>query len=333
MSDLPAADALFIRFLNDSKDFAAARTRFQRLVTDLLAVSHSGISEVAGPGGRDWGIDTFLGSLAGHVVVWQSKFFLVWGEDQKKQIRESFASLMKSAAAEAFTVTAWTLCVPSALTPDARKWWDGWKKRSAKNGLRIELLDGIEIRRLLQQPDAKHVREHYFPESGPPLEEVSLQLVDDLDLLTDTLFVRQLEEAGHVETDAAKGFFFAAEAMARDVAGKADPHEVEALLEAQLEIRGVWEAEFNARSGLASADGRMGGLIDEVSRIVAQLSPHASLNLKPAHRRGLMHRLVEAAKAGWVIHWRTVAKEYDGKSATEILEASGVLESIEGAIE
>lgn len=86
---------MFLRFLQDSKDFAGARTRFQRLITDLLGVATPGVSDVAGPGGSDWGIDTYVGELDGIVVVWQSKFFLDWGEDQHGQIRQSLNEIVK----------------------------------------------------------------------------------------------------------------------------------------------------------------------------------------------------------------------------------------------
>ncbi|MGH3900813.1 MAG: hypothetical protein ACRDTA_21730 [Pseudonocardiaceae bacterium] len=78
---------------------------FSPLVTDLVAVRYPTANEVAGPGGRDWGIDTYVGRLDDSVVVWQSKFFLTWsGGDQRKQVRESFKKLMENAEAERFRV-------------------------------------------------------------------------------------------------------------------------------------------------------------------------------------------------------------------------------------
>lgn len=313
-----------MRFLQDSKDFAGARTRFQRLITDLLGVRIPGTSEVAGPGGGDWGIDTYVGQLDGVVVVWQSKFFLHWGEDQQGQIRKSFKQLMEKAASENFAVSSWTLCVPSVLPPPDQKWWDGFSKRNAaKFGVRIELMNGVQIRRSLQQPDTTWVRELYFPEANAPVKPIQLKQAKDISTLEGALFVVQLEEAGQVETDAAKGFFFAAEAMARDVANRGIDKEVEALQEIQLEIHGTWEAEFTSRSSSADADGRMDGLIRSVSDEAAALASTSDLNLKPSHRRGLVHRIVETSKAGWVIHWRQLVRDFDGIPASQALEEAG----------
>lgn len=120
---------MFVRFLSESRDEAGARTRFQRLITDLVMAKVPNASEVAYPGGGDWGIDTYVGSLDDGIVVWQSKFFTSWGEPQQKQIRDSFKQVMTKADEHGFKVAAWPLCVPSILPPDVQKWFDGWKQR------------------------------------------------------------------------------------------------------------------------------------------------------------------------------------------------------------
>ncbi len=325
-SELPDHQAMFTRFLYDSKDEAGARTRFQRLVTDLVTVKLPAASEVAYPGGGDWGIDTYVGDLDGDIVVWQSKFFTAWSETQQGEIRSSFKQLRDKAAENGFTVTVWTLCVPSILPPDQQKWFDGWRKRTTKEtGVRIELWNGATIRGALQQADARHLRELYFPEQASASEDVPVAKLTNPATLADSLFVVQLESAGRVETDAAKGFYFTAEAMARDVAGRGLPSEIGALNEAQLEVHGVWEEAYNAGLGQASEDGRIVGLVEDVNQKVGLLPSSSALRLRPAHRRGLMHRLVEAARAGWVSQWRDIADAYRGTPAPVALERSGEL--------
>ena len=326
LSELPDHKALFVRFLTDSGDDAAARTRFQRLVTDLVMVRLPGASEVAFPGGGDWGIDTYVGNLDADIVVWQSKFFTSWGKTQQGEIRDSFKQVREKAVEQGFTASAWTLCVPSVLPPDQQKWFDNWsKKQSRETGIRIELWNGAQIRAALQQPDANHLRLLYFPEHGPAGNDVPVAALADPAVLSDALFVVQLETAGHAETDAAKGFFFAAEAMARDVAGRGVTAEISALTEAELEAHGIWERTFNAKSASASEHDRMVGLVDDVNTDVANLPATADLRLRPAHRRGLVHRLVEGARAGWVTHWRDVAAAHTGAPAGAALEQSGEL--------
>lgn len=326
ISELPDHKAMFVRFLSDSGDEAAARTRFQRLVTDLVMVKLPGASEVAYPGGGDWGIDTYVGSLDSDIVVWQSKFFTAWGTTQQGEIRESFKQVITKAKDQGFTVTAWTLCVPSILPPDQQKWFDGWRERQFRGtGVRIDLWTGVHIRSALQQADSRDLRELYFPNQTPIGNDVAVAALTNPEALSDALFVVQLEAAGHTETGAAKGFFFAAEAMARDVAGRGVSAEVSALTEAELEAHGTWEQAYNAKTGSASAAGRMVGLVDDVNNGVALLAGTPELRLRPAHRRGLVHRLVEATRAGWVTHWRDVAAAHLGTPAGTALERGGEL--------
>lgn len=115
---MPPAPVLFALFQAGAGTVAGAREAFQTLVTDLVGVRYPAANEVAGPGGGDWGIDTYVGRLDDSVVVWQSKFFPVWaGDDQQQQVRDSFKQLMTKAKSEGFHVDAWTLCVPCILPP------------------------------------------------------------------------------------------------------------------------------------------------------------------------------------------------------------------------
>ena len=115
---VPLPVVLFGRLQFEAGTEAGAREAFQSLVTELVAVQYPTANEVAGPGGRDWGIDTYVGRLDESVVVWQSKFFLAWtGENQRKQVRESFKQVREKANEEGFHLDAWTLCVPCVLEP------------------------------------------------------------------------------------------------------------------------------------------------------------------------------------------------------------------------
>jgi hypothetical protein len=320
MSELPAPQALFSRFLYDAGNEGAARVRFQMLITDLVRVSHGAATEVAGPGGQDWGIDTYVGRLDDSVVVWQSKFFLKWrGEDQRGQVRESFKYLLAKATAEGFAVSAWTLCVPCLLSPDEQKWFDGWAGRQKRDhGVTITLWNGIELRGQLMRPDAVHLRDQYFGPHSAITNPEPVQQTTELAAFDDALFVRQLLEAGQIETDAARGLFFAAEALARDLASRGDPAGVLAFEELHLEILTIWESMFN--SGVAHADdqGRIAGLVDGVLSKAGDCPDPSGLMLRPSHRRGVAHRLVEDARAGWVRHWREVAMSHRGTVTSTI---------------
>lgn len=323
MRELPAVDALFVRFLYDSGDHAAARTRFQRLITDLIGTTVSLATEVSGPGGFDWGIDTYVGNLEGMIAAWQSKFFPKWeGETQRGQVRESFKELIAKAEEKGFKVERWTLCIPCILPPDEQKWLDGWRrKQEREHGITTEIWNGVAIRRRLQLPDSLAVRQMYFSDAEGPIEKKVEELVDP-SLLEGTLFVNQLEAAGLVENDAAKGFYFAAEALARDLEARGTEVEINGLKEITLESHGTWEHHFNAAIATADHSGRMPGLVNTVTDAVGQLPNPPGLALRPAHKKGVMHRLVELARAGWVVDWRDRAKSHSGPSGTDVVAAS-----------
>jgi hypothetical protein len=293
------------------------------LVTDLVAVRHATANEVAGPGGGDWGIDTYVGRLDDSVVVWQSKFFLDWkGEDQRGQVRGSFNDLMGKAADEGFHVDAWTLCVPCILPPTEQKWFDTWKAKSVRtHKVKIDLWNGVRLRRYLMQDDAEQVRRTYFTSASEQRGAEPVALASDLGAMDNALFVRQLQEAGHLETDAARGMFFAVEALARDLAARGNYAGVAALAELHLEVQGLWEERFNAGLPRSDERGRIAGLVNQVLQDAAQCPDPEGLKLRPAHRRGVAHRLVENARAGWVRHWREIAGGHVGPSAADAVSA------------
>lgn len=320
---LPEPKVLFGRLQYENGTEAGARSVFQMLVTDLVAVHHPTANEVAGPGGGDWGIDTYVGRLDDSIVAWQSKFFLDWkGDDQRGQVRGSFNDLMKKATSEGFHVDAWTLCVPCILPPKEQQWFDGWKARTSRtHKVRVELWNGVLLRRYLMQDDAEQVRREYFDSKPEQNGTENVKLASDLGALDNALFVRQLQEAGHIETDAARGMFFAVEALARDLSARGNFAGVAALDELHLEVQSLWETRFNAGLPVSDERGRIAGLVGQVLQDAAECPDPEGLRLRPAHRRGVAHRLVENARAGWVRHWREIAGSHVGQPAAKMVTA------------
>lgn len=116
---------LFARFDSDAGSDAAARSRFQTLVTDLVKAKFPDATTVEGAGNRDWGIDTVQGTLAGGTVrIWQSKYVLTWQtKDPQGQVRASFRSAISHAQEQGYQIDGWTLVVPCILAPDQLKWF------------------------------------------------------------------------------------------------------------------------------------------------------------------------------------------------------------------
>jgi hypothetical protein len=301
--------------LIDDSGFDGARAKFEKLVTQLAHVKHKAMGVAARPG--DWGIDAFAGELDGVVAIWQAKLFLgEVGDSQRKQIRDSFNSARKAADDHDHEVGAWTLCIPTDLDPEALTWWENWKKRQQrKHGVLIELWPATKLEGMLLLPEAIHLARHYFPRSmggeipTPPAE--ILPLPDDHSY-EDALFIKQLEAADVVETDSAKRQFFNYETLARDVADKADPAELQTLQAIEAEIHAIWETRFTA-ADLDPQTGKDPKLVPAVMDAIR--SQHASEppTLPPMsfmHRMGTMHRVVENGVAGWVAHFRRIAEQY-----------------------
>jgi hypothetical protein len=295
-----------------------AREDFESMIGQLVRAVTPGARMIAANPG-DWGIDVLVGDLGGSVVVWQSKYFMPEvSESHQSQIRESFASVVKNAAVQGFTLMQWTLCVPSSMDGPTAKWWDKWKKRKTREtGVAIELWDETELRGLLISPDAEAVRRHYYEpaQAARMAAAVESEVVslppEDADRLETALFVRQLREAGHVEVAASKQQFFNAELMAREVVDKGLRAEVAALSSADAVVHSLWEEHFN-EACLLHQDSRLPGLHKSVMSVIrAEHSTLAAgLPASPVHTCGLVHRLVDNRRAGWVRHWRQVADDH-----------------------
>lgn len=310
---LPEPKLLFQQLEARSITEGGAREVFQMLVTDLVSLEHPTAAVVAAPGGQDWGIDTYVGRFDDTLTVWQSKFFLRGvGPSQQQQIRESFKQVLDQATANELTIDAWFLAVPCDMAPEERRWFDGWAGRQAREvKFPLSLWGGSDLRRKLMRADAEDIRRDYFGgvlTTSPRSETVVIK--DDLSEFDDALFVRQLHEAGRAETDAARGLFFAADALFRDLAARGDEAAISAMGELHLEVQYLWEQHFNQSLPQADAAGRMAGLIDQVITGAGNVPDPAPLRLRPAHRRGVAHRLVEEGRAGWVAHWRQVADHH-----------------------
>jgi len=289
-----------------------ARDDFEKMVAELAGATMPGVRMLAANPG-DWGIDAFGGDLGGAITVWQSKYFfpITAGSSHQQTIRESFKSVMSSAATQGHRVEVWVLCIPSSMDGPTAKWWDTWKKKQERNhSVVIDLWDETRLIKLLRTPEADDVRRGYYEAFTRAPEPVEPRLVVNVEdekaaSLESALFVVQMREAGHHELDAAKRQFFNADLVAREIAHKGVPSEVNALVSVDATVHGVWEARFNQ----CCAEESMSGLHAQVWSDVRAEHPQLPkiLRLEVVHAWGLVHRLVDNRKAGWVKHWRAIA--------------------------
>lgn len=335
--NLAEPELLFRRFEQGALTTGGARAEFELFVLDLVKVEHPGANTIKGKGGNDWGIDTLVGSLfQGRLAIWQCKFFLKWDDSSpQQQVRDSFKSVVKHATSNGYTIASWTLCVPGVLSGDQQLWFDGWAARQKRaTGIDIKVWNGYDLRHRLLWEDNRVVRAEYFPDTLAPDEAAAIARpvhdiaeTDDLSRFDDALFVRQLVEAGEVETDVARGLYFATDALVRDYEAKTDAGAIAALKDLHLDAHRLWEQRFNAEHSTADAAGRIPGLHGRVMSDVETRPDPVGLQvqLRGAHKMGAVHRLVEDEKAGWVTHWRQVAStQRSERTAGKILADQGV---------
>jgi hypothetical protein len=257
-----------------------------------------------------------VGSLDDRAAIWQSKFFTAGIDNtQKREIRESFAQAIRKGREEGYEVEYWTLCVPIQMSPQEGKWWDQWRRRMEKEhaGLTIQLWDRDKISSLLYSPEGKPVRVQFLnePEEAPLRDVVELPANRDFD---EMLFVKQLRAAGLIELTAPKREFFNAEVLARDVQEKGVPSEVAELIAERVDVHSVWSAAFNGACATSAETspallGLYDGVMQQLRSSYAQRQP-PPLGMRPVHRLGTMHQVVDDGEAGWRRDYLDIAKEH-----------------------
>jgi hypothetical protein len=197
-------------------------------------------------------------------------------------------------------------------------------------------------------PDAADVWAEFYGSNRDTLEAreattyvplpVSLELTPDYG---GALFVKQMTRAGLTEVDAQRQAFFNADLLVRDIEARAVERQLSAILEVNSELLGNWEdavADPATAPNAAEYGPSARKLFSVVMRRTQSVKPPAELPLRSVHTRGLMHRIVEDGRAGWVHDWRDVARDHVKRSASTVegsrqeIQASTKVEDSEGRV-
>jgi hypothetical protein len=307
-------DVNFNHLLHDGD--AAARARFDSFTLALVSITRRSVRGMR-PAPGDWGIDAFVGDLADSIAIWQAKFFPRGvGKSQQAQIRKSYASATKAAAANDYEIISWTLVLPVDLSPPERTWWDGWVTPQKSDAIAIELWELSKLRELLRSPDAADVRAEFFPHLDPvhPPQPPPVLPAPAGAVSEDMLFIKQLQAAGLTELEVASEQFYNAEILERDLADKRLERQMAAYNGLRSDLRGTWADRYDHHCGVvAQGEDRLPALhADVMERIDAehQSGPMHPLPLTRTHRKGAMHQVVDAGKAGWTRGYRKIAQRH-----------------------
>lgn len=302
-------DALVVRAGTEE----GARYLFQKLVAQVVRLQYPTVHEVQ-PRRGDEGIDAFVGELDRLASVWQAKFFIKGvGEQQRRDIRESFDAALEAARKNGLAIEAWTLCIPCSLDPATHRWWQQWKReQESTTGVSIYLWDETELRARLNTPDAAQLLRAHFGAGRIEALERRVEQLPNPTMYRDSLFVVQLEEAGHSEHDAARRDFYNAEILSREVHDKGIDEELVELESTTAALHSIWEHRFNDACS-QTTDSRLPGLNTSVMSAVEDHHKSTLRRRLPAgliHKFGMVHQIVDAGRAGWVRHYRGVAQRY-----------------------
>lgn len=141
------------KYLEEIYGVSGAREVFEKICTSII---DNGCRVEPYPG--DDGID-IIERNGCKISVYQCKFFTERVNDsQKKQIKESFKSLMKSIHKD--NVESWTLCIPTTLTSKEMNWINKWFLENEKElNIKMNLMDKDQIINKLHE---KKIYDRYF---------------------------------------------------------------------------------------------------------------------------------------------------------------------------
>ena len=310
---LPTGVIDFAYLRNQAGSDEGGRALFEKMVVQLVGIDFPQVQNLrALPG--DWGIDGYIGELDDVVSVWQAKYFIDrFAKSQKGQITRSVRKLLTKANEEGFTVSAWTLCVPVDLEPDAMKWWSQFCRRmKSDHALVCELWPAAQLKRRLLRQSSEGVRRYFFPtvEDRPQLRQIGE--LPDSGFYDDSLFVAQLRAAHIGQIEAAKVEFYNAEILARDVSAKKDESELGELTAVRTTVRSLWAHRFDEACSHFDGD-MLPGLHGQTMVAIENnynSAPPSRLRSRVIHHFGMAHQLCDVGKVGWVRNYEQLAASH-----------------------
>lgn len=220
-----------------------SREYFEKFIYQFLGVKYRFNKDLQKirPDPGDWGIDIICGNLDDFNIIWQCKFFHEKvGVAQKKQIRESFNTVISKSKSKKFKIDKWILCIPIDFSPDEHQWWNNWKKKGEKNNnIDISSLTLSNFQEKCSDPDYQNLYKAYFrkEEIFKPHPEIAFSDVDN-----NSIFI-QLIRNSDISTNlkSLKKNFFFADYFEKDIAQKSSEYEIQQLNTIYDELLNVWE--------------------------------------------------------------------------------------------
>jgi len=291
-----------------------ARTLFEDMLSQLLKVKYPDAHRIR-PSRGDWGIDIIHGELSsGTCVIWQAKYFMHGiGDSQRRNILDSFNTVIKASKTHDFKVNVWYLCVPCDLSTEEHKWWEKWSKSESKStSIRIELMDRGSIIEMLNKKDAEEIRLGFFGESQAMLKyflqmlrgdvERDIQQLPSESLYEDSLFIKKLQAAKITEMYSAKSQFFNAELLVREIKDKGDEAELGEIISFYEKLRSMWESRYNE----ACYNQDFESISKVYGNLLKAIEDHDQDSLKSrktkasfVHKQGFVQQLANECKVGW----------------------------------
>lgn len=309
------------KYLIDVHGVAGAREIFEGICVKIFQHKYGPSAKAVRLSQGDGGIDVLVGDLPSPKAIYQCKFFPdKIGESQKRQINESFET-----ATTLYSPAKWYVCLPLILNKEELLWWSKWKQDKEKTNLKIELCDGSYLINKLKEfemysqifdDDIRNDLQKILEEMTEYKRSISDEIVygyDDSENIIedyqDYIFVKMLESAKILETDACIIDFYNAEiamhsALSKDaVVGKKEYSNL------KNKIHALWRTQYRIEHHLDDGNVLLGKVyqrIEDSDTTTLKSSSDYSLLAK----NGILHQLADEKKLGWIENYLEILSEY-----------------------
>lgn len=220
-----------------------SREYFEKFVFQFLRIKYQFNKELnkIRPNPGDWGIDIIRGNLDDFNIIWQCKFFPEKiGDAQKKQIRESFNTVINKSKSKKFKIDKWILCIPINYSTNELQWWNNWKKKKEKNNdIDISSINLSNFQEKCSDPDYQELYNAYFRKEKiiKPHPEIPIPDVDN-----NSIFIQLIRNSDiSPNLKSLKKNFFFADYFEKDITQKSSEYEIQQLNTIYDELLNVWE--------------------------------------------------------------------------------------------
>ena len=311
------------KYLIDIHGDQGARDIFEKICIQIFQREFGSEAKAIRLSQGDGGIDILVGNLPNSKVIYQCKFFPdKLGASQKQQINDSFDTVMNNYKPE-----KWCLCLPLILNKEEIFWWSKWKVDHENPNLEIELCDGSYLITKLKEyemysqifdDDIRNNLQKILEQMSEHKNSIANEIIygyDDVENVVpdyqDYIFVKMLESAKIIDTDACIIDFYNAEIAMRSAISKDSVEGIRVYENLKAKIHSLWRTQYRIECDTSDGNNLLGKVyqrIEDTDNSLLKSGSEYSLLAK----NGILHQLADEKKLGWIENYIVKLSEYMG---------------------